>query len=84
MAAAHFPYQSRENLTLELPTPYLKRQGNSTQLMELLLHINPPLKGLELVISLLSLRTEGEAHYLISFWFSRWSGKLNNNEQLDA
>jgi hypothetical protein len=32
--------------------------------MELLLHINPPLKRLELVISLLSLSTEGEAHYL--------------------
>jgi hypothetical protein len=32
--------------------------------MELLLHINPPLKGLELVISLLSLSTDGEVHYL--------------------
>jgi hypothetical protein len=65
VAAADFPYQSRENPTLELPTVSQET-------------------GLELVISVLLLSTEGEVHYLSVSDFLAGQAKLNNNEQLDA
>jgi hypothetical protein len=64
VAAADFPYQSRENLTLELPTLSEETGQLHSAHGIAVAYQSTPLKGLELVISLLSLSTEGEAHYL--------------------